>query len=260
MRSFGYLRSHGPLGVPTFQQSQTLVGLASANPTDQYLIPCQDIPVFDQGSLNTCVANSTVFALMLLMRQTTGGFQTLSRLFTYWNARLYTRATNVDKGTFIHDAFSGIGSIGVCPESTWPYDSGQVFAQPPVEAYREGSDNTIAAFYEIQSFGDQRLADIELAVRANHPVVFGANVGNDFEHYNGDPSIVFNPPAQTLGGHAQAIIGIRTNQSGKKEFLVRNSWSEGWGIDGCSWWSADYITDVDTSDLFVPTKVPGLMV
>jgi C1A family cysteine protease len=257
-RNYGWIRSSGNLNVPTFQSSSTLQALAANNTSNEYVIS-NTIPVFDQLTLSSCIANSCCAALMILMQLGTGSFVTLSRLMLYWNLRVPESATGKDAGGFIHDAFNSLQTLGVCEESLWPYDASQVFSQPPLQAYREANSNTITAFYEITSQMDQRLADIELAIRANHPVCFGTTVGQEYENYNGDPNMVFSPPSDSLGGHAQVIVGVRTNSNGGKEFLVRNSWSSSWGINGCAWFSSDYIAWGDTDDIFVPTQMPNLL-
>lgn len=258
MKKLGWIRSNGNLGITSFQSSPTLQSLADPNNANEYIIPTT-VPVFDQGNLNSCVANSTAVSLMILAQVANGSFTTLSRLMVYWNARVPVQATNKDAGTYVHLAFQSLSSLGVCPESTWQYVESEVNVEPPLEAYKQGNDNTINAFYEITSLADQRVADIELAIRANHPVVFGTQVGSDVENYDGNPDTVFNPPTSSLGGHALTAIGVRVNSAGKREFLIRNSWGEGWGLNGCVWFSADYMADLGTSDLFVPTNIANLL-
>jgi C1A family cysteine protease len=259
MRKLGWIRSGGNLGITPFTTSTTLQSLAAPNSANQYIIPTT-VPVFDQLDLSSCVANSTCIALMILSQVANNSFTALSRLMIYWNARVYTQDTDKDQGTFIHLAFQSLASLGVCEETVWPYDASEVFAQPPLDAYKQGNDNTISTFYEITSTGAQRVSDIELAIRANHPVVFGTNVGQDLEDYNGDPTVVFSAPTTSLGGHAIAAIGVRINSAGQREFLIRNSWGSGWGIGGCAWFSSAYMEDDSTSDLFVPTQIANLLV
>jgi len=255
----GYLRSSGPLNVPVFATSNTLTQLASASTGSQYLIP-DYAPIADQLSLNSCVANATTSALeMLKGLENPNSIQLLSRLFCYWNSRSYTSSTNIDQGCYIHNALDSLTRLGVCEESVWPYSTSEVFTQPPIAAYKEGNDNTITAFYQITSQGNNKLNDIELAIRANHPVVFGTTVGTEFEAYDGGPQVL-DITTQPVGGHALLIVGIRTNASGQREFCIRNSWSSNWGIGGHVWFSSNYIMWDDTSDLFVPTRMDNLLV
>ena len=73
------------------------------------------------------------------------------------------------------------------------------------------------------------------------PVIIGAAVNDDFSpsSYGGqiDANGVWNYKASsngTLEGHAMCILGYDDNQAGGS-FLVRNSWGEGFGIQGNFW-------------------------
>ena len=50
------------------------------------------------------------------------------------------------------------------------------------------------------------------------------------------------------------IIGVKTVND-KKQFLVRNSWSRGWGDDGLVWLNEDYIKSSHTDDIWVATRM-----
>lgn len=256
----GYLKSSGNLNIQEFSTSNTLNQLASQNTANLYIIPDDNVPIFDQGTINSCVANSSVAALeMLRALNDLSSVKALSRLFVYWNARSVSGMTNEDKGTFIHDAFGSLAKLGICEESIWAYNTSEVFAQPPINAYKEGNDNTITNFYQIVSGGKSRCNDIELAIRANHPVVFGTTVGQELESYFGNNDAAFNPPADSLGGHAIIAMGVRTNADGNKDFLIRNSWGNMWGLGGKAWFSSDYMAWDETNDLFVPTLMKDFL-
>ncbi len=215
-------------------------------------------PISNQLKLGSCVANATVDALEILMGLT-GNVTQLSRLFVYWNARLYDGTTNLDEGTYIKNAFASLSKDGVCPESVWEYNVNKVFAQPPLEAYRQGSDNTIDSYYRIKSSGSQRLDEIAAAVRANHPVVFGTGVTNSFLTYYNDNSVVWAAPKDKIVGlHAMIITGVR-EVNGELQFLVRNSWGSSWGDQGHTWFESSYILHESTGDIWVPTLMTGLM-
>lgn len=259
MYKLGYKPSSGNLGVPEFRTSGTLVKLAASDSSSTYIIP-EYTPISDQLSLNSCAANATADAFEILKGlEDKNSVVQLSRLFVYWNARTYTHDTDKDDGTFIHNALDSLTRLGICEEDLWPYDVSHVYNQPPVLAYKQGNDNTINNFYQITSIGNARLQDIELAVRANHPVIFGTQVDADFQSYTGG-DVVFDAPTKFIGGHAMLVMGVRTNISGNKEFYLRNSWNSGWGIDGHAWVSSNYMTWPYTSDLFVPTRMDNLLI
>jgi C1A family cysteine protease len=255
----GYKSSNGAnLGITPFVSSPTLQNLAAPNiNADEYIIPTT-VPVFDQGQLSDCVANSTCMALQIINEKETGKVIELSRLFNYFNARNEDGTTGVDGGTFIHFAYNSLQLLGVSEESLWPYDPDNVNVQPNILSYKMGNSNKINSFYQITSSGQQRINDIVLALQSNTPISFGTIVGSNLESYNGDPNTVIDIPSDSLGGHAILIRGYKNKSSGI-QFLVRNSWGAGYGINGEFWMSANYITWDQTQDLFVPTLVPNLL-
>lgn len=237
-----------------------LARMAAAPAANPYIIS-EKVPCFDQMSLGSCVANSTCGALEILQGVEGVAIVPVSRLFVYWNARSYDHDTDKDQGTFIHNAFDSLMRFGICPESEWPYVESAVFTQPPTSAYKIASDNEIPLtnFYRIDSTGNERITDVETAIRANHPVVFGTQISQEYESYPGGNKI-WDVPSSSAGGHAQCIVGVRRNPD--VQFLVRNSWGTGWGdpqYPGHAWFTANYIAWDETNDLWVPTRVEALV-
>jgi C1A family cysteine protease len=249
----GYRQSVGNIGVESFNNKiAQFTKLVSAQ-SDLHILP-EFTPLSNQGMLSSCVANATADALELLKGlEDAVKVEQVSRLFIYYSARLFSNETNKDEGCYIHNALKSLTTLGTCRESTWDYDTSKVFTRPTLEAYREANDNTITDFYQITTDSTERISQIELALRANHPVIFGTRVGSEFRQYQGDDKII-GIPSDDIGGHAMIIVGIRTNDSGQKEFYVRNSWGQ-WGQQGHCWMSADYITWSKTKDIFVPTRM-----
>jgi C1A family cysteine protease len=241
-----------------FEDFKPQLSKVGASVSSKYIIPIHT-PTYNQLSLSSCVANATVGALEILMGLQ-GKITFLSRLFVYWNARVATQDTDKDQGTYIRNAFASLQKLGVCLESTWSYDERNVFSQPPIQAYKEGNDNSIESFYKIFSTGNQKLNDIEYAVRSNHPVVFGTPISDELLNYSDARQTLSIPSANIIGGHAMIIVGVRTNSDGTRDFLVRNSWSDNWGANGHAWFSDNYIMWDQTTDLWVPTLIPQLVV
>lgn len=224
---------------------------------DTYIIT-EYTPISNQGSLGSCTANAVADCVEILKGiEDPNKVEQVSRLFIYYNARNSINETHLDEGSYIHDALNSLKTLGACRELIWPYLEREVFTKPTIESYREGNDNTITEFYQIVSFS-QRLKDIEVALRSNHPVIFGTQVGSEFMNYDSgsdDGNKVFGIPSDDVGGHAMIITGIRTNNDGEKEFLIRNSWGSNWGDNGHCWFSSDYIAWNKTRDIFVPTRM-----
>lgn len=213
-------------------------------------------PISRQGKLLSCTANATADALEMLMARS-GPVVQLSRLFIYYNARNYHNSTNDDGGTYLRMTFEAVKRLGVCPESMWEYVVENVNVRPPLRAYQAANDNKVTAFYRISSSGDERLDDIESALRAGHPVAFGTHVTKAFEDYEGSNDRAFTQPSTVGGRHAMLFCGLR-RRAGKRELWVRNSWGTAWGIGGFAWLDESYVTWARTSDIWVPTMMPEL--
>lgn len=213
-------------------------------------------PVSSQGKLLSCTANATADALEMLMAKS-GPVVQLSRLFIYYNARNYHGEAGVDGGSHLRMTFEAVKKLGVCPESMWEYDLEKVNVRPPLRAYQAANDNKVTAFYRITSSGEERLKDIETALRAGHPVAFGTQIGDEFTSYDGKTDRAFTEPSTEGGRHAMLFCGLR-RKGGRREFRVRNSWGTKWGLGGYVWMDEGYVAWPRTSDLWVPTMMPEL--
>lgn len=258
------INDHHPVAVArdakieTFVVGSNLTALAAPTDSDLHLIP-EYTPISNQLSLSSCAANATADAFEIIKGiENTNNIKQLSRLFIYWNARLYEKTTDKDSGSYIMYDLNSLVQYGVCEESTWNYDENKVFAQPNILAYKEADDNTLKIdnFYKIRTLNQYRLQDVETAIRANHPVIFGTAVDKKFLSYSGG-DIAIDEPSTYVGNHAMIIVGVRTN-NGNKEFYVRNSWGN-WNSNGHAWFTAKYITSQYTNDLYVPTIMPDLL-
>jgi hypothetical protein len=240
-------------GVPLIEMAK-----AGVYGTDEHSLP-EYTPISDQGALSTCVANAVCDALEILLGlENPNNVVQLSRLMTYWNARSYTQETNKDDGTFIRNAVDSLRTLGVCPESVWPYAPQMVFAQPPLRAYQESLDNKIEAYYTIPGDGKGRCDTIEHAVRANHPVTFAAPVTDEYTKYFRAEGRVWPRTRTWVGYHAQIVVGVRW-VNGERQFKVRNSWGPYWGDSGHTFFSEDYMGSPEVNDIWVLTRVPSLV-
>ena len=255
---FGFLPSANNEKDYNFSNVHLTMSKFASSSESEHIIQ-EYTPVSDQLHLGSCVANATVDALEILMGLSGKPVQ-LSRLFVYWNARLYDKTTDRDEGTYIRNAFNSLAKDGVCPESVWEYNTNKVFAQPPMEAYRQGLDNKIHSFYRINATGDKRIVEIESAIRANHPVVFGTGVTDSFLRYSySNTDKVWEAPTEKIAGlHAMIITGVR-EVSGNLQFYIRNSWGNNWGRNGHTWFDQSYLLHPTTSDIWVPTLMPNLL-
>jgi len=218
----------------------------------EHIIP-ELTPISNQLDIGSCVANAWCDAMEILDGLDGKDFvEQLSRLWLYWLSRYLHGGTDTDDGTYIRAAAHQLTKVGIIVESDFPYEHANVFPkQVPLYLYTMASNNRLNGFYRLTSTGPQLGDEIELAVRTNHPVVFGTIVSHPFTRYRGGGE-VWSIPSDSIGRHAMLIVGIRY-VNGQRQFLIRNSWGKEWGDHGHAWVTEEYITSPETQDLWVGT-------
>ncbi len=232
------------------------------NLQSDHIIPDRT-PISNQGSIGSCVANAWC-DMMEVLNGLESGLKTpppqLSRLFLYWTARYLTGDTAKDQGTYLRSAAHQLKHIGIFEEEFYPYEASNVFpenGQVALDLYTMASNNRLDGFYRLSSDGEQRRRELELALRTNHPVVFGTPVSVEFQKYRGGGEILHRPESWT-GRHAMMCLGLRY-RGGRWQYLWRNSWGKYWGDDGKCWVDEDYMLWDETEDIWVGTKMPALL-
>ncbi len=229
-----------------FEQVRTpLMERASATAPGDYLMP-EFTPISDQGRAGSCVANgcSDAFEILQGIDYGPGAVQQLSRRWLYYISRQYHGATKVDNGTYIRAALHQEQVIGTFEEKFFPYyDDPQHItgdlSMPELDCYTMASNNRLGGFYQLSPGGGSFLDDVELAVRANHPVIYSAQIGKEFEAYSGG-GVILQPAASPIGGHCNIITGVR-RIGGQRVFWTRNSWTAQWGDNGHALVSEDFM-------------------
>lgn len=197
-------------------------------------------PVYDQGQLGSCTANSIGAILEFNeLKQEEADAATPSRLFIYYNERAMEGTIPQDSGAEIRDGIKSVAQLGAPPETVWPYVIGKFARKPPAKAYRAGLKH--------QAIRYARVAQTEMGIQnvlaAGYPISFGFTVYESFESDVGPDGIVPmpEPDESTVGGHAVVAIGYRQIRR-QLYFECRNSWGPDWGDDGYFWLPASYVT------------------
>ena len=228
-----------------------------------HIIP-ERTPISNQGHAGSCVANAWCDAMEILDGLVgTDKVEQLSRRFLYWCSRYYTGDTHKDKGTYLRSAAHQLMKIGIFEEEYFEYNddddyilSGRPHASPIVDHYTMASNNRLAGFYRAESLMPASLLkELEIAIRSNHPVTFGAPVGKEFQAYRGGGQI-FTVPGSSIGGHAMIITGVGFDGE-KRWWLLRNSWGKHWGDDGHVKVDDDYV--LAFHDIWIGTKMKDLI-
>jgi len=196
-------------------------------PTSADLRP-QCPPVYYQGNLGSCTANSIAGAIEFeRLKQGLEDFVP-SRLFIYYNERVMEGTVATDSGAQIRDGIKSMADQGACPESDWPYDISQFAVKPPDNCYQDALKDKVVQYSRLT----QNLNQMKGCLASGYPFVFGFTVYQSFE----SPEVAKTgiapmpqPGEDVLGGHAVMAVGY---DDGPQTFIVRNSWGTGWGMQG----------------------------
>jgi C1A family cysteine protease len=242
---------------------------AAPQPTLAALPPRADLrsqcpPVYDQEKIGSCTANAIGAAFEFeTTKQGLADFMP-SRLFIYYNERAMEGNTGIDSGAQIRDGVKSVATLGVCPETEWPYDgreadpitgafpAGDPAAEKPTDTcYKDALDNLATSYSRVAQTLDQMrgcLAD-------GYPFVFGFTVYASFESQQVAKSGVVPMPApheKVMGGHAVLAVGYDDDA---QTFLVRNSWGTGWGQAGYFTMPYAYLTTRGLSSDFWTIRI-----
>lgn len=184
--------------------------------------------VENQGAIGSCTANAVVGALEYLQCRQGMAKQDLSRMFSYFNARRIRNEINADRGATIAQAMASVLSFGVCLESIWPYNPSLFAAEPSAEAYRDAQDREAVEYMRVA-----KGADVRQVLAQGFPVVFGIVLPQKCYAAAERSGRIPRPEEvqgdESQGGHAMLIVGYDMRD---KEYIVRNSWGDGWGDRG----------------------------
>jgi C1A family cysteine protease len=214
--------------------------------------------IYDQGQLGSCTANAIAAAIEFdQIKQKVTEFMP-SRLFIYYNERVMEGTSpSVDSGAQIRDGIKSVAKLGVCTETTWPYDDQNknpapctacTYAKKPsAAAFKEAAKNKVKTYQRLNS---AQLNTLKGCLASGFPFVFGFTVYDSFESDQVAKTGVVNMPAaseKVVGGHAVLAVGYDDTSS---RFIVRNSWGPNWGMKGYFTIPYLYLTTTDLADDF----------
>ncbi len=208
-------------------------------------------PVYDQGQLGSCTANSIGAAFEFeLLKQKLSDFMP-SRLFIYYNERAIENTISTDSGAQIRDGIKSISKQGVCSETSWPYVISEFAIKPYHTCYTEASNNTAVSYSRVS----RDINQMKGCLAEGYPFVIGFTVYTAFESPQVAKAGVLNLPAaneSAIGGHAVLVVGYDDSSS---RFRVRNSWGSGWGQKGYFTMPYEYLLNANLSDDFWTVRV-----
>lgn len=246
MSGFGYIPD-------PYRESDLLfgsVGVGAAPEVDEIELVEYAPPILNQRWTSACVGFSVARWLYIALSasgQTPA--EPFSVLYPYGVGRAsHSRPGRplADNGTYISNSVDECRASGIPPESTWPFvpdareramdmgepiDVARINARPPLSAERDAFDVRGFDRYRIVSVGDRMLDEIDAALYAKSPVVFGIMLKRSF---TGAGEFVDDMDGDFMGGHAMVIRG-RRRRNGSRYYGLDNSWGTGFGVKGRTW-------------------------
>ena len=208
--------------------------------------------VYNQGGLGSCTANALGAAFQVGQKIQGKTTWIPSRLFLYYNERVYIHMEAVDSGAYLRDGIKSLAKTGVCKESEWTYDDrrtpGSKFSiKPPATCYTHALQNKIISYQRLSN----NLGILKGCLAEGYPFVFGFTVYESFMTTRVRTTGIMPMPNLTtekvVGGHAVMAVGF---DDSKQAILVRNSWGSSWGIGGYFWMPYAYISNSNYADDF----------
>lgn len=202
----------------------------------------------NQFGLPSCVGSATADSVEIISAAQGHPKVELSRMYVWTLARNLMKEDGYKfmTGTYIRHAFKALHQHGICLEKYWPYDQSNWDDLPSLKAMRKATGRKIKGYYKIGN--SKRIEKIIEALQAEHPVVFGTLLDDQWSNYNGR-STLQKPKGSTKGGHAMVVVGYDSSRG----FIVKNSWGPRWGDQGYCYMSEEYLDWKNTWDLWVPT-------
>lgn len=209
--------------------------------------------VYDQGRLESCIAHASCAAVQFLVPSFMG-----SRLFLWYQARLMEGYASANAGGYLHDCMQVLETLGIPPESEWPYDATQFAVAPPNSTYPSALRHRVLQAVNVP----EDIQQMKGCLAAGFPFVIGIklrtglmqNVACNGGMVNGTfvkgTGMVDLPPtsAASIGGHAVCVVGYDDSM---QRWIVRNSWGVNAGDNGHFYFPYDYIsTQYLASDLW----------
>lgn len=181
--------------------------------------------------VHNCTANATACAFQwdaILDGKLDGP---LSRLWIYYGERKIEGTLGQgDTGAEGHDAYTVASTLGIPPESAWPYDISTF--QGPIPALATKDETYYKLTKPVHAVPQTETA-IKQVLSNRQIVTFGFTVYESFESQAVAETGIVPMPAKgekILGGHEIAVVGYLAAHP--QHALVRNSWGVGWGLKG----------------------------
>jgi len=189
-----------------------------------------DSPIMDQGQIGSCTGNAIAGQINLIDKKKNNTPLQVSRLFIYYQERVYENSVYSDAGAYLRDGIKAVYSYGAPVETLWPYQTKLLYNRPSTAAYTDAAKRKVTGYQRVLN-----LNDMKVAINAGNPVCMGFTVYESFErNVNNTTGMMPYPNTSTeqiLGGHAVCVVGYNDTLNGGR-LICRNSWGTSWGNRG----------------------------
>jgi len=197
--------------------------LAPAKPIPASIPPDFTIPIFDQGSTNTCALNAGASALWVGKGKTGPVW---SRAFLVWAVGIIERDHPEEDGVkTIRNVCKALLHSGDCTEPAYPFTDADMHGTPPPVLVNAAKANIIKCYEACVG-----LVAIKQAIAAGRPVLAGIDCFAGIQSAKTAKTGIVPLPRkgeQSQGGHGILLLGY----DAKRIWFV-NSWSASWGSKG----------------------------
>lgn len=195
--------------------------------------------IYTQGSFGTCTSSAICTALKF----SRPGFYG-SRMFMYYNERVFRNNQDVDSGSFLTDGIKTLMKYGICEETTWPYVSQNLTIKPSELAYHEASLNKSNILILNVP---QDMYSMKKVLSMGKPIIVGIRIYEYFHSVVARKTGRIRQPKdheryQVPKGHVTVIIGYNDNTGC---WILKNSWGPTWGDCGNFYLCYDYLLNHD---------------
>jgi C1A family cysteine protease len=190
-------------------------------------------PIYDQLKLGSCTSQA-VAAAIDADRIINGEHPIYpSRLWIYALERIIEGSLlTQDTGAYGRDGFKAVTKYGVVPEKTWPYsDRIDFWSKNPMTSTVWSQRHPISRPYKTVP---RNLSSMKQVLSNKQTIALGFSVFESFESNAVAQTGIMPHPNVTrermLGGHEVLMVGYLKKYP--DHALMRNSWSQHWGLNG----------------------------
>ncbi len=228
---------------------------------EQYETDLSAFPIFDQGSLGTCVAHAFALVKMFLDFMETRGIPApiYSRRWLYVLTRRFSNMVNIDdmsnQGLSPRAAAKVLSTAGIITADGYETNSGS-HAEYVNDYVVTDKMRSLAVVHRAGKFAFPLNDAFSLKQAVYQNKLVPITIGIDWMQIESDGTV--HPPKKLIGTHEVVLCGWKI-KNGETYLKFRNSWGAWWGTAGCGFIKESEVEGV-VYDSVVFTDVPDSLI